>query len=599
MGASIVDIKNMGDALRNTGYKNIESAVSEIIDNSVEANAKNIFLILREGIAPSGRKVITEVGFLDNGDGMDSAVLGNCLGIGASTRQARKGMGRFGVGLPQASLYACPLIEVYSWQNGIENARKVYLDIEKIKNGNQTEIEDPVLTSIPEPYSDYISYRTLEENYDFSKSGTLVIWKKCDRINPKTRGPLTERLEFSLGQKFRYFIHDGVSQIKIICDENRDAAVDIAPNDPMFLMNDNRVLCKEENPKILYKKGQEAGLEAPFELYTAKDTGTGEVDAPIKYINRDGEVATANVKLRFSIVKDKFYDETAFPKGTNPGNYALGKYAAKLEGISVIRARREIDFRKFNFYNNINEPQHRWWGCEIIFDPELDEAFGVANNKQYVELKEVDVNDLDPEEREVLPVWNQLADIIKPTIKAMYAQNEETRSSTRSFDDTVSPSTDIINTVENDPATADFDDMDIEKEPEPTEEEAAEKGKEELKNLGYENPTDEQGKTFIHNKINFAYEDKGERSPAFDYKIVLSTTLITINTSHKFYKSFLQKIYTNPEVKTTFELFLASLIQSIRRTNTYQENENDRLLSTWYNKLNNYISEQLNPRNTK
>ena len=45
MGKSIVDIKNMGDALRNTGYKNIESAVSEIIDNSIEANAKNIFVI--------------------------------------------------------------------------------------------------------------------------------------------------------------------------------------------------------------------------------------------------------------------------------------------------------------------------------------------------------------------------------------------------------------------------------------------------------------------------------------------------------------------------------------------------------------------------
>ena len=48
MGASIVDIRNMGDALRNTGYKNIESAVSEIIDNSVEANAKDIFVIQGE-----------------------------------------------------------------------------------------------------------------------------------------------------------------------------------------------------------------------------------------------------------------------------------------------------------------------------------------------------------------------------------------------------------------------------------------------------------------------------------------------------------------------------------------------------------------------
>lgn len=598
MGASIVDIKNMGDALRNTGYKNIESAVSEIIDNSIEANAKNIFVILREGIAASGRKVVTEIGFLDNGDGMSTNVLGSCLGIGASTRQARKGMGRFGVGLPQASLYACPEIEVYSWQNGIENAHKVYLDIDKIKDGKQTEIEDPELTIIPEPYASYVHYQTMFEQYDFSKSGTLVIWKKCDRVNPKTRGPLTERLEFSLGQKFRYFIHDGVSKIKIVCDENPDAAVDVAPNDPLFLMDDNCVLCKEDEPKKIYKPGQEVGIEAPFELYTAKGTGTGEVHIPIKYIDRSGNMAESSVLVRFSIVKDKFYDETAFPKGSNPGNYALGKHAAKMEGISVIRARREIDFRRFDFYNVINEPQHRWWGCEIIFDPELDEVFGVANNKQYVELKKVEATDLDPDEVDIPPIWDQLADTIISTIKAMYAQNEETRSNTRTFEDTQSPSTDIINTVENDPAIIDIDE-ESEEEEETSPEVVAETGKEELKELGYENPTDEQGTAFINNSVNFVYADKGERSPAFDYKAVLKTTVITINTSHKFYTSFLSKIYTNAEVKTTFELFLASLIQSVRKTDTYQSVENDRLMTAWYNRLNNYISEQLNPRNNK
>ena len=599
MGASIVDIKNMGDALRNTGYKNIESAVAEIIDNSVEANAKNIFVILREGIASSGRKVVTEIGFLDNGDGMTTEVLGNCLGIGASTRQARKGMGRFGVGLPQASLYACPTIEVFSWQNGIGNSKKVYLDINKIKDGEQTEIEDPVNESIPTPYNEYIRYKTLDGEYDFTNSGTLVIWRKCDRVNPKTRGPLTDKLEFSLGQKFRYFIHDGVSKIKVICDENRDAAIDIAPNDPLFLMDDNRVLCKEDDPKSIFKPGQIEGLEAPFELYTAKGTGSGEIDAPIKYVDKQGNITTSNVRIRFSIVKSKFYDETAFPKGYNPGNYPLGKYTAKLEGISVIRARREIDFRKFDFYNNTNEPQHRWWGCEIIFDPDLDEAFGVANNKQYVELKEIEVNDLDPEERDVLPVWSQLAEIIIPTIKAMYAQNEETRSNTRTFDNASSPSTDIINIVENDPAAIDEDDDNEENIEMPSEEEVVEKGKEELIEIGYENPTDEQGAAFINNSVNFVYQDKGERSPAFDYKSVLSTTVITINTSHKFYTSFLSKIYPNQEVKTTFELFLASLIQSIRKTDTYQHDENDRLVTAWYNRLNSYISEQLNPRNTK
>lgn len=596
MGKSIVDIKNMGDALRNTGYKNISSAVSEIIDNSVEANAKNIFLILREGIAASGRKVVKEIGFLDNGDGMNSDILGSCLGIGSSTRKARKGMGRFGVGLPQASLYACPEIVVYSWQDGVENAQKVYLDINKIKDGEQTEIEDPIGSSIPEPYTSYINYQTLTETYDFSKSGTLVIWKNCDHIKPKTRGPLVDTLEFNLGQKFRYFIHDGVSRIKIIADENPEAAVDVAPNDPLFLMEDNRVLCDPETPKHIYRPGEKAGLEPPFELYTAKGAGNGEVEIPISYLDKDGNPATGNVMVRFSIVKDKFYDETAFPKGTNPGNYALGKYAAKMERISVIRARREIDFRRFDFYNVTNEPQHRWWGCEIIFSPELDEAFGVANNKQQVELKQESVDDLDPEENDIPPLWNQLSEVIKPTISAMYAQNEETRSNTRSFDDNSSPSTDIINTVENDPATIDIEDEDT---IEPSPKEVTETGKKELEDIGYENPTDEEAATFINNSVNFVYADKGERSPAFDYKAVLKTTVITINTSHKFYTSFLSKIYSNAEVKTTFELFLASLMQSVRKTDIYQGKENDRLLTMWYNRLNNYISEQLNPRNIK
>ena len=597
MGKSIVDIRHMGDALRNTGYKNIESAVAEIIDNSVEANAKDIFVILQEGIAQSGRKVVTEIGFLDNGDGMNTETLGDCLRIGASTRQGRKGMGRFGVGLPQASLYACPKIEVYSWQDGIENTQKVYLDINKIKDGKQEDIEDPVFENIPEPYISYIKYQTVSRTYDFSKTGTLVIWRECDRILPKTRGPLTERLEFSLGQKFRYFIHDKISKIRIICHENQEVAVDVAPNDPLFLMEDNCVLCSSEEPKKIYKPGKKTGIEAPFELYTAKGKGSGEIDVPVKYLDKIGNIAESSVRVRFSIVKDKFYDETAFPKGTNPGNYALGKHAAKMEGISVIRARREIDFRRFDFYNVVNEPQHRWWGCEIIFEPELDEIFGVANNKQYVELKKVDVNDLDPSEREIPPIWEQLAEYIVPTIRAMYAQNEETRSHTRSFDDNSSPSTDIINTVENDPATADMDDEDDTNVKMPTDEEVAETGKEELKELGYENPTDEQGTAFINNSVNFVYADKGERSPAFDYKPVLKTTVITINTSHKFYTSFLSKIYVNADVKTTFELFLASLMQSVRKTDAYQQNENDRLMTVWYNRLNNYISEQLNPRN--
>ncbi len=592
MARSIVDIKNMGDALRNTGYKNIESAVSEIIDNSVEAEAKNIFIILDETINPiSGRKLVSEIAFLDNGVGMDTSILEGCLGIGSTTRQGRKGMGRFGVGLPQASLYACPEVEVYSWQNGIDNCQKVFLDINKVKEGAQTELEDPIPCALPEKYAGFINYKTLVEEFDFSNSGTLVIWKNCDRIQPKTRGPLVERLEFALGQKFRYFISQNLCSIRVICLENQDNAIDIYANDPLFLLPNNYVLGNATQPGKAYIKKSGDEYEPYFEPYGPDN---GEVLVPVKYRDKKGNVAESSVIVRFSIVKAKFYDETAIKKGLNPGNTEFGKnYASKMEGISVVRANREIDFRKFDFYDNLNEPQHRWWGCEILFMPELDEAFGVANNKQYVELKRIEAEDIDPEE-EVQPMWCQLKSVVSNTIKAMYKQNEATRSKTRTTEDTQTATVTIINDVEND-STEEVPSATKEAKENTPQEELINKGKEALVEQGFEKPTDEEATVYINNSVNFQYSKMGRFGPAFDYSFQLGSAIITINTEHELYTALLSKIYSNEEVKTTFELFLASFVKAVDETH-YQSEENDKLVAMWNAKLKKYIMEQLNPR---
>ena len=166
MGQSIVQIKQMGDALRSSGYKSIDSAVAEIIDNSIEAEAKDIFVIMREHVDPeTGRKCIYEFAILDNGTGMDINKLSSCLGIGFTTKSDRRGMGRFGVGLPQASLHVTPNVEVYSWQDEIEidePVYKVWLDIDKVKTGEQEEIEDPDLCEIPKWVQKFIKYTTTD-----------------------------------------------------------------------------------------------------------------------------------------------------------------------------------------------------------------------------------------------------------------------------------------------------------------------------------------------------------------------------------------------------------------------------------------------------
>lgn len=595
--AEIVDLRHMADAIRNTGYKDLDSAVAEIVDNSIEAKAKDIFIILcEETNERKGRKVVNEIGFLDNGSGMNDEILEKCLGIGSSTRQERKGIGRFGVGLPQASLYASPCVEVYSWQNSVENAKKVFLDTEKMSNGEQVEIEPPVACKLPKPYSDFITYKTQERNYDFSKNGTLVVWRKCDNLNPRSRLAIKDTLQESLGQKFRYFIHNKTCEIRIFCEQDRDVNGIVYPNDPLFLMDDNVILGNPNFPDKAFHSydSDMTNLEPVFEPYTANGNDTGIVHLPIHFLNKKGEEHTENVEIKFSIVKTKFYDFSAFPKGKDPGSYPIGKHAKKLEGISVVRAGREIDFRKFDFYESVNQPQHRWWGCEISFSPSLDEAFKVANNKQYVELKKTKENEFQDDD-ELPSVWEQLNSVVSKTIKSMYKRNELLRDKARTEQkEPVFPSAseDTINSVEQN-NTEDSISESIKNNS--TTDELVEKTKEILEaNNVIEKPTDDDAKQWLKMKLKFIYSAQIGQSNFFSMDFSLGNVTVYINMNHEFYKTYLSKAISDASFKTAFELLLASYAKSVDEL-SLQQKENDRLHSKWQYKLLDYIDRLQNP----
>ena len=591
MAQDIFVIQTMGDALRNTGYKNIECAMAEIIDNSVQANAKNVFIIVSEKFnEKTGHNNIDEIAFLDNGDGMTKEELERCLGIGYSTRTDRKGMGRFGVGLPQASLYACPSVDVYSWQGGYENCKKVFLDIEKVRSGEQTQIDDPVKATIPDKYKMYLDYVVAisGEKYNFRNKGTFVLWRQCDRVVPKTVNFLFKRIDFTLGQKFRYFIAENDVKLRLIHHENQDFSYDIMPNDPLMLMKNNYVLGNPEKPGEISPRTNTNCTECVFEPYINDKYPKGEIQFPIKYADPNTqEIKESPVVIKFSCVRDIFYDKTAIPG--EPGSTKLGKHVKRLEGISIVRANREIDFGQFDFYENINKPEHRWWGCEIRFSPELDEAFGVANNKQHVELFRLDAADY--EDDEVQPVWLQLYDVVHNTIDAMYKKNKQTRENARSAKDIGSKSSEIINSAEkndddsNSGVTADV------RENTPKEE-LKKKNIEKLKSQGVENPTEEDVKTYMDNKVNVEYKNLGKTGGLFDYSFEYGSCIVTFNMDHIFYRTTLEDLFKSNDVKIAFELYVASLVRAVDETNKVQEDQNDNLIARWNEKLRRYINEQ-------
>ena len=93
--------------------------MSEIIDNSIEAEAKNVELIVFDELNQKGIRKIKKIVILDDGIGMDEAILATSLqfGNGSRLKSTRKSLGRFGIGLPNSSVSQCNKVDVYSWRN--------------------------------------------------------------------------------------------------------------------------------------------------------------------------------------------------------------------------------------------------------------------------------------------------------------------------------------------------------------------------------------------------------------------------------------------------------------------------------------------------
>jgi sensor histidine kinase regulating citrate/malate metabolism len=102
---------------RASGYKSTMHALAELIDNSFDANATKVRIILLESTR-GGRRHIEEILICDDGDGMSEEVLQGALQFGNTTNTEMEEMvrlskkGKFGYGLPNASLSQCPAIHV-------------------------------------------------------------------------------------------------------------------------------------------------------------------------------------------------------------------------------------------------------------------------------------------------------------------------------------------------------------------------------------------------------------------------------------------------------------------------------------------------------
>lgn len=359
-------------AMRDNGYKNAAYAIAELMDNSIQAGASIVELLCaerREQVTQRIRSRIYQVAVLDNGSGMNAEVLKIALQFGNGTNlvpERQRGMGKFGMGLPSASISQCTKVEVWSWQNGPNAALYTYLDVAQIKAKQQTELPEPVVREIPP------LWREVSDN--FGQSGTLVVWSNLDRIFWKTAASIIDNSELLVGRMYRRFLADGRVHIRLAAFDVDSPVLtmthrDVLPNDPLYLMP--QTSCPE-----------------PFDDKPMFEPWGGEhyeMTYTVRF--RDEEHP---VTLRFAVAKNEAR------QGNNPGALPHGKHAEKNVGISIMRAGRELDLDQSWVIQY--DPVERWWGIEVEFPPALDELFGVTNNKQaarnFAELSKPDLDAL-------------------------------------------------------------------------------------------------------------------------------------------------------------------------------------------------------------
>ena len=131
----------VGDAfvrgMRDIGYKSTSYAMAELIDNSIQAGATWVDVVFGFN---SGSLKPARIAVIDNGWGMVAPMVRASLVWGAGTRYAdRTGYGKYGYGLPSASVSQCFRVEVYSKVPN-ESWAKSYLDVDEISQGKWTDM---------------------------------------------------------------------------------------------------------------------------------------------------------------------------------------------------------------------------------------------------------------------------------------------------------------------------------------------------------------------------------------------------------------------------------------------------------------------------
>jgi hypothetical protein len=376
----LFNVRHAVESQRRSGYRDTAAATREIVDNAIEAGATRIDVVLD---TEPGKKSVTAVAFIDNGSGMLSKMIRYALTWGGGTHfDDHEFIGRFGFGLPNSSINQTRRVEVYSRTTAGEPLMRGVLDITNPSQYGAQSIDPPDEAELPGFVQAHMRKNKLTLDH-----GTVVVWQHPDRLTYKKESTLREHIVEDFGVTYRYHLKNEVTNpegLTIVV-----AGTEVGPVDPLFLTPGARlyvpeaeggaVKVDEKSIAVQYWEDPETGakhlsaLKDPSAIQDAMNAGAtvGAIKVTVARLPKgfaDRNAADADAKKRFEIRKPR-------------------------RGMSFVRSNREIETvdafpRSQKDTSNglgawpLLQSYAYYWGIEVRFDPALDEAFGITNDKQ-------------------------------------------------------------------------------------------------------------------------------------------------------------------------------------------------------------------------
>jgi len=220
----------MLESLRGVGYS-IETALADLVDNSLAAGARNVWV--RAHFDPND----SWLSVLDDGSGMNVDELRQAMvlgGRGPGVPRAASDLGRFGLGLKTASFSQCRCLTVSSKKDNVVSTRRWDLDVIAEKNVN-----DWRLLTEPAPGSEVALV-----DLDSVDSGTLVLWQRLDRVVGSMAQfrqaeeaflATLDRIQKHLAMVFHRFLEGQSPSLRLFIARNHRPSTRILAWDPFLL----------------------------------------------------------------------------------------------------------------------------------------------------------------------------------------------------------------------------------------------------------------------------------------------------------------------------------------------------------------------------